>query len=73
MREGESIAVRILIMLRVDIARLYNDIISMLGDSEAAETMISGREAVRGGRKIPETKTLNSFGRDLTDIAREGG
>lgn len=75
LREGESIAVRILIMLRVDIARLYNDIISMLGDSEPADAndFRAGRTIRAGREKFSDTKTLNSFSRDLTDLAREGG
>ncbi|NLK88454.1 MAG: ATP-dependent Clp protease ATP-binding subunit [Clostridiaceae bacterium] len=67
MREGESVAVRILIDLGVDPQKLLNDIIKML--NEDAPTA-SGEP--RSTSSQTNTPTLNQFGRDLTEFAREG-
>ncbi len=67
MREGESVAVRILVDLGVDPQKLLNDIVKML--SEDSPTA-SGEP--RSTSSKTNTPTLNQFGRDLTDLAREG-
>ena len=67
MREGESVAVRILIDLGVDPQKLLNDIVKML--NEDAPTA-SGEP--RSTSSQTNTPTLNQFGRDLTELAREG-
>ena len=67
MREGESVAVRILVDLGVDPQKLLNDIVKML--SEDSPTA-SGEP--RSTSSQTNTPTLNQFGRDLTDLAREG-
>ncbi len=67
MREGESVAVRILIDLGVDPQKLLNDILKML--TEDAPTA-SGEP--RSTASQTNTPTLNQFGRDLTELAREG-
>jgi C-terminal, D2-small domain, of ClpB protein./UvrB/uvrC motif./ATPase family associated with various cellular activities (AAA)./Clp amino terminal domain./AAA domain (Cdc48 subfamily). len=67
MREGESVAVRILAELGVDIRKLYENIISML--TEDTPTAVG---ANRPRAAEVETPTLDQFGRDLTALAREG-
>ncbi len=67
LREGESIAVRILMELGLDIHKLYDSIITMLQEDTPA--------AVAAGKPKAEdleTPTLDQFGRDLTVMAREG-
>jgi ATP-dependent Clp protease ATP-binding subunit ClpC len=67
LREGESIAVRILMELGVDAHKLYDSIINMLQEDTPA--------AVAAGKPKAEnlqTPTLDQFGRDLTVMAREG-
>ncbi len=70
LHESDSIAARLLLSMGVDLKRLYADILSMIGaePSRPGESAPQGRAAP----KHPETKTLNQFGRDLTDMAREG-
>jgi len=71
MREGDSIAVRIMIDIGVNPEQLYNDIVITLNDFE---------EGVNGNRpnvkqeagSYSTTTTLNQFGTDLTKQAREG-
>ncbi|HOQ07782.1 MAG TPA: ATP-dependent Clp protease ATP-binding subunit [Clostridiales bacterium] len=67
MREGESVAVRILIDLGVDPHKLFNDIVRMLSEDAPG----SGGEP-RNSSGYSSTPTLNQFGRDLTELAREG-
>ena len=66
MREGESVAVRILMDLGVDPQKLFNDIVRMLNE----ETPAAGGEPKNTSTQS-NTPTLNQFGRDLTEMARE--
>jgi ATP-dependent Clp protease ATP-binding subunit ClpC len=75
LREGDSVAVRLLIQLGTDPRALYEDIIRMMG-SEPEEMAGSGAtvgqgQAARGG-KGGGTPTLNQFGHDLTQAAKNG-
>ena len=67
MREGESVAVRILMDLGVDPHKLLTDIVRMLNEDAPA----AGGEP-RNVSGYSNTPTLNQFGRDLTQMAREG-
>ena len=77
LREGDSVAVRLLTKLGTDPRSLYEDIIRMMG-SEPHETVGSGASlgsspAPRAGKGAgSNTPTLNQFGRDLTDAAKNG-
>ncbi|MDI9482489.1 MAG: ATP-dependent Clp protease ATP-binding subunit [Bacillota bacterium] len=67
LREGESIAVRILLEMGIDISKLYENIITMLQEDTPA--------AVAAGKPKAEdieTPTLDSYGRDLTLMAKDG-
>ncbi|WHH58410.1 ATP-dependent Clp protease ATP-binding subunit [Petroclostridium sp. X23] len=66
MREGESVAVRILNDLGLDIQKLYAETLRML--NEEAPGASGAPKAATG---VTNTPTLNQFGRDLTDMARE--
>jgi len=67
MREGESVAVRILLDIGVDIQKLLGEIVRILNE-EAPGTPGESRSS----RSSSSTPTLNQFGRDLTEMAREG-
>ncbi|NLN65720.1 MAG: ATP-dependent Clp protease ATP-binding subunit [Clostridiaceae bacterium] len=67
LREGESIAVKILMDLGVDTHKLYDSIITMLQEDTPAAVAAGKPKA-----EEMETPTLNSFGRDLTAMAKEG-
>lgn len=76
LREGDSIASRILINLKVDIPKLYNEIIKVINEGEDYTT---GNEDLKNGEKTNyskgsyrQTTTLNQFGEDLTKKAEEG-
>jgi len=67
MREGESVAVKILIDLGVDIRKLYESIMTMLSEDTPMAVAQNRPSAVE-----VETPTLDQFGRDLTAFVREG-
>ncbi len=67
MKEGESVAVRILIDLGIDPQKLFNDIVKMLSEDAPGST-----GAPKNSTTQINTPTLNQFGRDLTEMAREG-
>jgi len=67
MKEGESVAVRILMELGVDPQRLYNEILRLLNDEAPG-----GSSEPKRSSRSSNTPTLNQFGRDLTEMARDG-
>lgn len=66
MKEGESVAVRILIDLGVDPQKLLNDVVKMLNEEAPGST-----GEPKSSSTYSNTPTLNQFGRDLTEMARE--
>lgn len=66
MREGESVAVRILMDLGVDPQKLFNDIVKLLNDE-----VPGAAGEPKSHADSSNTPTLNQFGRDLTELARE--
>ena len=67
MREGESVAVRILMDLGVDPQKLLAELIKILNEETPGAGGIQ-----RNYNGYANTPTLNQFGRDLTEMAREG-
>ena len=69
LREGDSIAVRILLNLNVNLPKIYNEIVGVINEVENA-TGIKGET-----KKISSkgnTPTLNQFGEELTKKAIDG-
>ncbi len=75
LREGEGVAARVLKSLDVDIERTRNEILRELDPQFSGETE-DAIAAPRGqaGEEKKDTKTpaLKAFGRDLTELARNG-
>ena len=71
MREGDSIAVRILLDLNVSIPKLYNEIIKVINGDETI-TQNGNTKKSKGRGSYNSTPTLNQFGEDLTKKAEEG-
>ncbi|AEF16358.1 MULTISPECIES: AAA family ATPase [Thermoanaerobacterium] len=65
-REGEGVAVRILMELGVDFNRVREEIVKMVSEEPSGTTNKAQRA------KNTNTPNLNQFGRDLTELAREG-
>ena len=70
MRDSDSVGVRVLVSLGLNLQRVYEDIMESL-DSGTAETASSGgyRPSKKNGKS--STPTLDEYGRDLTELARE--
>lgn len=64
-KEGSGVATRVLIQMGFDLENVYSQIIKLLMDSSSEE--VSGIRT----RKESKTPTLDEFGRDLTELARE--
>jgi len=64
-KEGEGIAAKVLQDMKIDLGRVQAEIIRLLGDQSR-----SGQPAAAG--KKSQTPALDTFGRDLTQLAREG-
>ena len=72
-KEGDSVAVRILLDLNVNITKLYNEIIKVLNEDESVkdDENTPGKSTSRRG-SYNSTQTLNQFSDDLTKKAEEG-
>jgi len=73
-REGEGVAARVLQNLSVNLENVRQQVIELLGGVPDGPR---GRRMAGSGRAQPQqpksaTPTLDSFGRDLTGLAREG-
>jgi len=68
MREGDSIAVRVLAELGIDLQKLYNDLVRATTEGGFSTSSTKSKKS----SKDTSTPTLNQFGRDLTQMAKEG-
>jgi ATP-dependent Clp protease ATP-binding subunit ClpC len=65
-KEGEGIAAKVLQDLKVDFERIQAEVVRLLGD----QSKPSAAQAATS--KKSQTPALDNFGRDLTQLAREG-
>lgn len=78
LREGEGVASQVLKNLEVDLDRTRNEVLKELDPNfnpeDVEEESGDPEEVTSGGATRKETKTpaLKAFGRDLTELAREG-
>ncbi|MGI6034545.1 MAG: ATP-dependent Clp protease ATP-binding subunit [Limnochordia bacterium] len=63
-REGEGVAAQVLRNLGVDLEKARREVTGLLGGGQGA--------GAKAARKRTPTQTLDQFGRDLTELAREG-
>jgi len=70
MKEGDSVAVRVIIELNVDIPKIYNEIAKVINEEESDKEI--GKDISRGRGSCATTTTLNQFGDDITVQAEEG-
>ena len=71
LREPDTLAITLLEDLGVDIQTLYEDIMLLLGESEAQPAGVQGMHE-RPNEEISETETLDKFSRDMTALAKQG-
>ena len=69
LREGDSIAVRILLDLNVDIPKIYNEIVGVVSEVEA---VTGSKNDTKKNASKSNNPTLNQFGEDLTKKALDG-
>ncbi|MDQ2084888.1 ATP-dependent Clp protease ATP-binding subunit [Herbivorax sp. ANBcel31] len=66
LKEGESVAVRIIMDLGVDPQKLFHEMLKMLNEEAP-----NAGGVPKSGKDNSNTPVLNKFGRDLTEMARE--
>ena len=74
LREGEGVAANVLKSLNMDIERCRNEILAILDPnfSMGQENLPAGVAGVTEGKKEMKTPALKAFGRDLTELAKNG-
>ncbi len=72
MREGDSVAVRIMMDLKVNPQKLYNEILKVVNEEESTNNQERSSNNKSKAGSYNQTPTLNQFGGDLTKRAREG-
>lgn len=75
LREGDCVAVKILLDLNVNIPKLYNEIVKVINEGEDYNSSDNSSNNSNGGKRrgsYNQTPTLNQFGQDLTKKAEEG-
>ena len=70
LRDGESVGVRILLMLGLNIADTYNEIAESLGDGIVESAENNAHQHPKKSSKTT-TPTLDDYGRDFTALAEE--
>ena len=69
LREHESVAAKLIASVGVDLNRMYTDLVNVFGAPDfAGQTTAAAPHA----KERKETKTLDQFSRDLTDLAAAG-
>ena len=72
LKEGDSIAARILLDLNVNIPKLYNEIVKFISEESDENDSSSNKKNANKRGSYNQTQTLNQFGQDLTKKAEEG-
>ena len=73
LREPDSAAARLITSTGADLNKLYTDVVNVFGAPNERQRQPSGQPAGgRAARGRSETKTLDQYSRDLTDMASKG-
>ena len=70
-RENDNIAVRIMVSLDLNLQRLYDDIMNMLGEVEDQNGSARGMNSQGEKQEKSATETLDKFSRDMTALAKK--
>ncbi len=68
-RDGDGVAAQILTSLGVSLADFYRNTLNSIDNESFSPNSVTQKSAKSTDKKTP---TLNQFGRDLTDLARDG-
>ena len=72
MREGDSIAVRIMLDLNVNPQKLYNEIVKVINEDDTSLSQNKNQNGQKSLGSFNQTNTLNQYSTDLTKQAIEG-
>lgn len=72
MREGDSVAVRIMLDLEISPQKLYNELIKVINEDESPNNSDNTKASTKNLGSYNNTTTLNQYGTDLTKQAMEG-
>lgn len=72
LREGDSIAVRILLNLNVDLPKIYNEILNTINEIENATGFSNDSSKNKKNESSKNNTVLKQFGEDLTKKAENG-
>ena len=72
LRENDGVAAQVLMDLNIKLEDVRNEVLELLGASESGQDsqLSPSSQGSKGGRS--KTPALDAFGRDLTELAREG-
>ncbi len=70
LRDGDSVATRLISTMGVNIQKLYVDILNAMGEDAPAQS--EDMAPSRGQKGKSNTPTLDNYSRDLTQMARDG-
>ena len=72
LREPDSSAARLITSLGIDLNSLYTDLMAVFGNPESRPRAAQGAARSNARRSAGSTKTLDEYGRDLTELAEKG-
>ena len=70
MKEGDCIAIKIILELNVEISQIYNEVAKVINEEEIDNEI--NKDISKNKSKSQQTTTLNQFGEDITEKAEEG-
>ncbi len=71
LRDGESVGVRVLVSLGLNIRQVYEDVVDALNSGVTEVSSSGSYKAAAKGKGKTKTPTLDEYGRDFTELARE--
>ena len=72
LREPDSSAARLITSLGIALNSLYTDLMAVFGNPESRPRAAQGAARSNARRSAGSTKTLDEYGRDLTELAEKG-
>ena len=70
-REGDGIAAQVLTNLGLDLKTVRDEVLNLLGSSVPGYSMAPGAAKQTAKKKVTRTPALDSFARDLTEMAKQ--
>ncbi len=73
MKEGDSVAIRIMLNLEANLKEIYEDILKVISETASEENKIKSKTMKsEKNTSFSQTPTLNQYGTDLCESARKG-